>query len=84
MLDTHIAKPHEATESYESGGKVWKYKRYAEGGHQDVFSGAYDHAKWIELSTIEQVLRECGFANQKLIEERAERNGPRILIIATK
>ena len=84
MLDTHFAKPESATDTYTSCGQTWKYRRHPEGGPQDVFSGAFDHAKWLELSAIEKILGECGFRDLERVEERAERNGPRVLLIGKK
>jgi tRNA (mo5U34)-methyltransferase len=84
MLDTHFAKESEALESYASRGRTWKFRRHREGGPGDPFSGVFDHAKWLELSAIETILRDCGFGKLTRIEERAERHGPRILLLAEK
>ncbi len=84
FLDTHIALPTDTLETYTSEGKEYRYKKYKEGGLRDVFSGMYDHAKWLLLADLTTLLKECGFANVEVIEERAERNGPRILLFASK
>jgi tRNA (mo5U34)-methyltransferase len=55
---------------------------YKEGGRADAFSGMYDHAKWLELKTIIQVLESGGFLNVDIIQTRNERNGPRVLLYA--
>lgn len=83
-LDTHVADPEEADADYESGGVTYPYKRYVEGGREDVFSGLYDHAKWLTLETISKVLTEAGFADVKVFERREERNGPRVLLAASR
>jgi hypothetical protein len=82
MLDTHYCLDSEATDSYEAGGKVYRYKRYQEGGKKEVFSGMYDHAKWLRLDDIKELLSKSGFSEIRLLETRQERNGPRVLLIA--
>jgi hypothetical protein len=82
MLDTHFALPQDAQHRYETNGVEVAYKRYAEGGKSEIFSGMYDHAKWLTLSTLTELLRRAGFATIEVVEERAERNGPRVLLFA--
>jgi len=82
MLDTHYCQEEEARDEYEVGGKCYRYKKYLESGYQDVFSGMYDHAKWLRLDDIRMVLREAGFASVDVLETRQERNGPRVLLFA--
>jgi tRNA (mo5U34)-methyltransferase len=84
MLDTHIAADGQATESYVSGGKSYPYWRYREGGRADAFSGMYDHAKWLPLATLQEVLRAGGFADIEVAEMRQERNGLRALLFAQR
>jgi len=84
MLDTHFAEPDEATERYCVGGAEWAYKRYGEYGEKDPFSGMYDHAKWLTLDGLRQVLASAGFAQVEVIEQRAERNGARALLYARR
>lgn len=82
MLDTHYALEDEATESYEVNGREYRYKRYAEFGHTDAFSGMYDHSKWLRLEDISQLLAEAGFSQVEIVETRSERNGARVLLFA--
>ncbi|HUS10747.1 MAG TPA: DUF1698 domain-containing protein [Pyrinomonadaceae bacterium] len=82
MLDTHYARETDATESYEVEGRVYKYKRYAEFGHADPFSGTSDHSKWLELDDLTALLEESGFNRIEIVEKRDERNGPRVLLLA--
>lgn len=84
MLDTHYAEPAEATSTYQAAGQSIPYWRYSEGGRDEVFSGMYDHAKWLTLGTIRQVLQRIGFGNVEIVETRAERNGPRVLLFAAR
>jgi len=84
LLDTHIAVPGDQLATYQSGGKDYAYRFYGEGGKTDVFSGMYDHSKWLLLDDLKSVLTSCGFKTIEVLEERAERNGPRILLFAKK
>lgn len=82
MLDTHYAEEAEASETYEAAGRRVAYKKYFEGGQADPFSGMYDHAKWLRLEDISALLKEAGFPRVEVVEKRAERNGPRVLLFA--
>jgi 2-polyprenyl-3-methyl-5-hydroxy-6-metoxy-1,4-benzoquinol methylase len=82
MLDTHYAEPEKATSTYEVGGRPIAYHHYREGGRQEVFSGMYDHAKWLTLDTLSDILHRIGFGRIEIIEKRAERNGPRVMLFA--
>lgn len=84
MLDTHYCLDEEARDEYEVRGKYYPYKKYRESGYQDVFSGMYDHAKWLRLEDITKVLKEAGFGIVDVIEDRQERNGPRVLLFAER
>ena len=84
MLDTHVAPPDQATDELVVDGRTFRYMRYAEGGKAEVFSGMYDHAKWLPLDTLTGLLGEVGFTSVDVVEERAERNGPRVLILASR
>ncbi len=84
MLDTHYCDDEEATLRYEVGGHTYQYKRYQEFGEKEVFSGMYDHAKWLRLGDLVDVLKAAGFAKVQVLEKRAERNGPRVLLLAQK
>jgi 2-polyprenyl-3-methyl-5-hydroxy-6-metoxy-1,4-benzoquinol methylase len=82
MLDTHVAPSGQANETVVVEGETFAYMRYSEGGARDVFSGIYDHAKWLPLATIVGLLGRAGFDSVDVVEERAEANGPRVLIFA--
>ena len=82
MLDTHVAPPGAASDEMSVDGETFRYMRYAEHGRTEVFSGMYDHAKWLPLDMLVGLLREAGFGDVDVVEERAERNGPRVLILA--
>jgi tRNA (mo5U34)-methyltransferase len=84
MLDTHVATDQEADQTYESDGGLFRYKRYREGGRQDVFSGMSDHAKWLTLDVIMDVLHGAKFGQVEVVETRQERNGLRALLFASR
>jgi SAM-dependent methyltransferase len=84
MLDTHVATPEDATERYHSHGRDWPYRRYAEQGRKDPFSGTKDHAKWLLLDDLLSHLRILGFAEIDVVEHRDERNGARVRLFAAR
>ena len=84
MLDTHYALPEETSFSYVVNGRQYPYKQFGEQGVGDVFSGLYPHSKWLTLDVITDLLKESGFARVELVETRLERNGPRVLLFASR
>lgn len=84
MLDTHYAAPDAAKDSYEVDGVAYRYRRFTEGGRREVFSGMYDTAKWLLLEDLVGLLKSLGFAKVDVAEDRAERNGPRLLLFAER
>jgi tRNA (mo5U34)-methyltransferase len=84
MLDTHYAVDGEARRSYEVQGKTYHYKMYRELGHDDAFSGLSAHSKWLPLDVIVALLRETGLGQVEVVETRQERNGPRVLLLASR
>jgi hypothetical protein len=84
MLDTHYALPEEASESYLVNGRKYSYKRYQERGPTDVFSGLHAHSKWLPVDVISDLLKESGFGRVEVVETRLERNGPRVLLFASR
>jgi tRNA (mo5U34)-methyltransferase len=84
MLDTHYALPEEATASYRVNGREYGYKLFAERGLKDVFSGLHSHSKWLPLDVITTLLQQSGFGKLELVETRIERNGPRVLLFASR
>jgi hypothetical protein len=82
MLDTHVAPADRATDEAVVNGEAYRYMRYAEGGRAEAFSGMHDHAKWMPLDTLVNLLRRAGFSSVDVVEERMDSNGPRVLIVA--
>lgn len=84
MLDTHYALPEEASLSYLVNGRKYSYKRFQERGTADVFSGLHSHSKWLPVDVITGLLKESGFGRVDVVETRPERNGPRVLLFASR
>jgi hypothetical protein len=84
LLDTHIASEEATLDSYVSGSDRFQYQRYKEGGREVPFAGMADHAKWLCQEDLLRVLCEAGFRNIDVAERRQERNGPRVLIFASR
>ena len=84
MLDSHVASVDATLESYVSGTESFRYQRYKEGGREEPFAGMADHAKWLLEDDLIGFLRGAGFAVVDVAERRAERNGPRVLIYASR
>jgi tRNA (mo5U34)-methyltransferase len=83
MVDTHFAERDAATDTYDVGGRSYRYRRHGE-DRLDPFSGLHGHAKWLRLDDIVGVLRRVGFSTVEIVERRDERNGPRVLLFAEK
>ncbi|HJQ97372.1 MAG TPA: methyltransferase domain-containing protein [Candidatus Polarisedimenticolaceae bacterium] len=82
MLDTHVARPAEATATLVSGGIRYAVRRYGEFGRADVFSGMSGHSNWLTLDDLSRVLTEAGLTRIEVVETRDERNGLRVLLYA--
>lgn len=81
LLDTHIAKDStDARHSYSVDGRSYRYFRYGEKPDMP-FAGMRDHAKWLLLEDIEEILKTSGFADVRLMEDRDERNGRRVFLL---
>jgi hypothetical protein len=84
MLDTHHTLEADATEEYEVEGERFRFRRYEERGREDAFSGMRAHSKWLLLDDITAELRGAGFDRVEVVENREERNGPRVLLFAER
>ena len=81
LLDTHVADPSLAQDRYEAGPQIFRVQRAAE-RISSPFAGLADHAKWLLLEDLLNLLADMGFADVRLVEDRAERNGRRVTIWA--
>jgi Protein of unknown function (DUF1698) len=84
MLDTHIAQPEETDVDYETRFGRIRARLYREGGRRDVFSGLYDHAKWLTEDDLIEVLRRLGLDDVRVRETRKERNGTRLWLLVSR
>lgn len=84
FLDTHVAAAGEATEEYTSCGRTVRFTRREEWGMRDPFSGTGAHSRWLLADDIVELLRDGGFGTVDLLEERQERNGTRIAVLAVR
>lgn len=80
MLDTHVAPEDKELDEYEGH----RYFRFREHGRDAPFAGMVDHAKWLHLDDLVRLLKECGMTDVDVAEHRIERNGPRVLIYASR
>lgn len=82
-LDTHIATVELRDAELSSGGRMYVGHRHLEGGWTDPFSGRASSAFWLTLDDLRDLLSEYGFASE-IWSERAERNGPRVGLLAAR
>jgi len=81
MLDTHVTseqKEERTTEDFTYRGTY-----YDEAGWSDPFSGKDSRSFWLTEEDLQGALRRAGFSSIALVERRAERNGPRVVILAS-
>ena len=71
-------------DGYIVNGINYQYQHFLEGGRKEVFSGMYDHAKWLLIDDICDILKDEGFKKIEVKEDREERNGPRLLLFASR
>ena len=84
LLDTHVATDAAAaTASYEVNGQTYAYYHHHE-NTSSPFAGVRDHAKWMLVEDIEQLLKSAGFNDIHMNSDRIERNGRRITLWAFK
>lgn len=84
LLDTHYASAEMLNAKATSEGVTYEYHRFKEGGRDEVFSGMYDHAKWLTLETIKNILINIGFSDVRILKDEQQRNGPRVTLYAAK
>lgn len=84
LLDTHYATEDMLNSKYEVQGRICRYSKYGEGGRDEVFSGMYDHAKWLSLPDILLILGEMGYTDIRVHKDEIQRNGPRVTLFAAR
>lgn len=83
-LDTHIAGEKVIRGQYLVDGENFDFDLRGEAGWADPFSGTAPKSRQLTLESLQRALLRAGFANCEVLQERAERNGPRVLILAQK
>lgn len=78
LLDTHYASDTMVNAAYCVDGRDYPYFHYREKGRAEVFSGMYDHAKWLRLDDIRELLDTLGFSQFRVLADVQQRNGPRL------
>ncbi|MGE0742050.1 MAG: class I SAM-dependent methyltransferase [Hyphomonadaceae bacterium] len=81
-LDTHVAADSDMLMSFAVGENVYDGVRRNEGGWSSPFAGTEDAALWLTRDSLMRALRDAGFVDMQILQDRAERNGPRLLILA--
>lgn len=84
MLDTHYATSEMVNAVYQANGEDYRYYGYREKGREEVFSGMYDHAKWLLLEDIKRILCQIGFSDIQVFKDEQQRNGPRVTLYAAR
>lgn len=84
FLDTHVARDERRIEKFEAAGFNYLGARHDEGGWGDPFSGTGRYGLWLTRESLEGAVRRAGFAEIKVLEEREERNGPRLALLASR
>lgn len=83
-LDTHIAPEDKRPREISVEGRTYQGVDYSEGGWADPFSGAQAKSFWLTRESLTAALNEAGFAKVDYLQDRAERNGPRVLLLASR
>lgn len=86
ILDTHYADdslPWPTTESTHDGQK-YAARLYREGGWDDVFSGVQPASAWLMRDDLLRCLQDIGYTTVTVLDDRKERNGPRLTLIARR
>lgn len=84
FLDTHVARDENNLTELKIVERSYRGAQHAEGGWADPFSGRGDSAFWLTLESLLGALKVAGFAPTQILQKREERNGPRVLLLATK
>lgn len=84
LLDTHYADDSlpwpQATSTH--AGQTYAAKVYREGGWDDAFSGVQPTSNWLLRAELLRLLADVGYDSVVVIDDRAERNGPRLTLVA--
>jgi len=84
LLDTHYATDEMATHQFDEPHSSYKYYIHREHGRDEVFSGMYDHAKWLKLNDIKEILSQIGFSDIVVYKDDKKQFAPRVTIYAAR
>jgi len=84
FLDTHVARDEKHLEDRVWNGQSYRGAYHDEGGWADPFSGKDARGFWLTWESLQEALRRAGFSSIDWIEEREERNGPRVALLASR
>ena len=84
FLDTHVARNEAEIVERKSGGFSYRGAYHGESDWLDPFSGKDAQSFWLTRESLREGLLRAGFSSFNVIEEREERNGPRLAILASK
>lgn len=82
FLDTHVAPEEDGREELEFRGVGYQGRYQGEGGWGDPFSGKESRSFWLTEKSLLRALQAAGFERVEFLEKRAERNGPRVALLA--
>ena len=83
-LDTHVVEDADADKSYDACGAGYGFAWRGESGWQDVFSGVHERSRHLSRSALDRALASAGYGHRRLMQDRAERNGPLVLVLASR
>jgi tRNA (mo5U34)-methyltransferase len=82
--DTHVARENVPLKTEIVDGETFHYAPLGEQGWADPFSGAHAFSKNLAMESLERALQRAGYSQRRVVQVRDERNGPRILLIASR
>jgi tRNA (mo5U34)-methyltransferase len=84
FVDTHIAGDRIVRGAYCVDGEHYDFDWRDEAGWSDPFSGTGARSRQLTMECLDRALVRAGFLHRRLVQRRAERNGPRVLLLASK
>jgi tRNA (mo5U34)-methyltransferase len=86
LLDTHYETPETTRERSDLTHEGHGYNAYLvrEGGWADSFSGVESASRWLDRDSLLVLVGDVGFGQVEVLDDRRERNGPRITVLARR
>lgn len=84
LLDTHYAADHLPLPEAELawGSQTYRGKVWPEAGWNNAFAGVEPTAVWLYQQDLVRLLRDLGYDSVEVLDDRQERNGPRLTLLA--